>query len=44
MYKFSMALLLTPVISLVEARIEKYLGHATAAKMKLAAMGKSNEI
>lgn len=44
MYKFTMALLLTPVISFVEARIEKYLGHETAAKMKLAAMGKSNEI
>jgi len=44
MYKFTMALLLTPVISFVESRIEKYLGHETAAKMKLAAMGKSNEI
>jgi uncharacterized integral membrane protein (TIGR00697 family) len=44
MYKFSMALLLTPVISIVEKQIEKYLGHETAAKMKLAAMGKSNEL
>jgi len=44
MYKFSMALLLTPVLSLVENRIELYLGHETAAKMKLVAMGKSNEI
>jgi len=44
MYKFSMALLLTPVLSFVENRIELYLGHETAAKMKLAAMGKSNEI
>jgi hypothetical protein len=39
-----MALLLTPVLSLVENRIELYLGHETAAKMKLAAMGKSNEL
>jgi uncharacterized PurR-regulated membrane protein YhhQ (DUF165 family) len=44
MYKFSMALILTPVISLVENQIEKYLGHETAAKMKRAAMGKENEI
>ncbi len=44
MYKFSMALLLTPVLSFVENRIELYLGHETAAKMKLAAMGKSNEL
>jgi hypothetical protein len=39
-----MALLLTPVIGIVEKQIEKYLGYETAAKMKLAAMGKSNEI
>jgi uncharacterized integral membrane protein (TIGR00697 family) len=39
-YKFLMALLLTPVIYLVEGRIEKYLGPETAKKMKLAAMGK----
>lgn len=44
MYKFSMALLLTPVLSFVVNRIELYLGHETAAKMKLAAMGKSNEL
>lgn len=37
-YKFSMALLLTPVIYLVENRIEKYLGKETAHQMKLAAM------
>lgn len=44
MYKFSMALLLTPVLSFVENRIERYVGHETATKMKLAAMGKSNEL
>jgi uncharacterized integral membrane protein (TIGR00697 family) len=42
-YKFTMALLLTPVIYLVEGRIEKYLGHDVAKKMKLAAMGKESE-
>jgi uncharacterized integral membrane protein (TIGR00697 family) len=38
-YKASMALILTPLIYLVEGRIEKYLGHDTAEKMKRAAMG-----
>lgn len=42
-YKFSMALLLTPVIILAEKRIEKYLGHDVAAKMKRAAMGEEEE-
>lgn len=42
-YKFLMALLLTPVIYLVEGRIERYLGAETAKKMKLAAMGKESE-
>jgi hypothetical protein len=42
-YKFLMALLLTPVIYLVEGRIEKYLGHDVAKRMKLAAMGKESE-
>ncbi len=42
-YKFSMAVLLTPLIYLLEKWIEKYLGHETAAKMKLAAMGRSVE-
>jgi len=37
-YKFSMAILLTPVIYLVHARIEKYLGTELAAEMKRAAM------
>lgn len=39
-YKFSMALILTPVIYFAERRIEKYLGPETAKQMKLAAMGK----
>ncbi|HEY9364422.1 MAG TPA: queuosine precursor transporter [Chitinophagaceae bacterium] len=38
-YKFSMAIVLTPVIYLVEGRIEKYVGAETAYKMKQAAMG-----
>jgi uncharacterized integral membrane protein (TIGR00697 family) len=42
-YKFTMAIILTPVIYIAEKRIEKYLGHATAAKMKRAAMGEEEE-
>ncbi len=42
-YKFTVAILLTPVIYLVEKRIERYVGHETATRMKLAAMGKENE-
>lgn len=42
-YKFTMAILLTPVIYLVEHRMEKYFGPETAKKMKLAAMGKEVE-
>jgi uncharacterized integral membrane protein (TIGR00697 family) len=42
-YKFTMAILLTPLIYFIEARIENYLGKETATKMKLAAMGKSLE-
>jgi uncharacterized integral membrane protein (TIGR00697 family) len=38
-YKFIMALVLTPVIYLVEGWIEKYVGKETAHKMKLSAMG-----
>lgn len=37
-YKFIVALLLTPVIYLVHNRIEKYLGHEQAGAMKKAAM------
>lgn len=42
-YKFIVALLMTPVIYLVHGLIEKYLGHSTAAEMKKAAMGKTQE-
>lgn len=42
-YKFTMAILLTPLIYFVEKRIEKYLGHETAQKMKRSAMGLENE-
>jgi queuosine precursor transporter len=38
MYKFVVAILLTPVIYGVHAWIEKYLGHDKAAEMKKAAM------
>jgi len=38
-YKFTMAVILTPVIIIVEKQIEKYVGSATAKKMKRAAMG-----
>jgi uncharacterized integral membrane protein (TIGR00697 family) len=37
-YKFVMAVILTPVIYLVHNLIEKYLGNNTAREMKLAAM------
>ncbi len=42
-YKFTMAIILTPVIYFVESRIEKYVGHETARKMKLAAMGQDSD-
>lgn len=42
-YKFIMALLLTPVIYLLHHWIEKYLGKATASKMKRAAMGQKDD-
>jgi queuosine precursor transporter len=38
-----MAILLTPLIYLVEKRIEKYVGHEAAITMKQAAMGKESE-
>ncbi len=44
MYKFAMAIILTPAITFIESRIENYVGHETAKKMKLAAMGIENEI
>lgn len=37
-YKFVVAILLTPVIYLVHGRIERYLGHSKAAAMKASAM------
>ena len=43
LYKFTMAVILTPVIYLVENRIEKYLGPEVTRKMKRAAMGKNEE-
>ncbi len=39
MYKFTMAVLLTPLIHLLRNRIENYVGAETAKKMKLEAMG-----
>jgi queuosine precursor transporter len=42
-YKVLMAIILTPAIYFLEAGIEKYVGKETAMKMKLAAMGKSEE-
>lgn len=37
-YKFTMAIILTPVIYLIHGWIERYLGHDLAAEMKRAAM------
>lgn len=42
-YKFTVAILLTPVIYLVEERIEKYVGKETAIRMKRSAMGQGDE-
>lgn len=39
MYKFTMAIILTPLIYFIEKRIENYVGHDTAKKMKRQAMG-----
>ena len=38
-YKFTMAIILTPPIYYAEKKIEKYVGHETATKMKRVAMG-----
>jgi uncharacterized PurR-regulated membrane protein YhhQ (DUF165 family) len=38
-YKFTMAIILTPVIYFMEKQIDRYIGHDVARKMKLAAMG-----
>src|SRR3982751_3007390 len=42
-YKSFMAIVLTPVIYWSEKRIEKYLGHDLAMKMKRAAMGQKED-
>ena len=42
-YKFLMAIVLTPVIYFVHNVIEKYLGHDLAKKMKRSAMGEFDE-
>jgi queuosine precursor transporter len=42
-FKAISAILLTPIIYIVEGWIEKYVGHATAEKMKLSAMGVESE-
>ena len=43
-YKFSMAVLLTPLIYIIEKQMTKYLGETVAHKMKLSAMGKENDV
>ena len=43
MYKFTMAIILTPLIYFIEKRIEKYVGHDAARKMKKAAMGQDDD-
>ncbi|MFL5738998.1 MAG: queuosine precursor transporter [Flavisolibacter sp.] len=42
-YKATMAVVLTPLIYLVERWIEKYLGHELSARMKKSAMGNREE-
>lgn len=42
-YKFTMAIVLTPLVYLIEKQIEKYVGKETAKKMKKAAMGQEDE-
>jgi uncharacterized integral membrane protein (TIGR00697 family) len=41
-YKFVVAVILTPLIYLLENGIERYLGHDTAKKMKAGAMGQGD--
>lgn len=43
LYKFTLAIILTPVIYFIEKKIERYVGHETAEQMKLAAMGTTAE-
>ena len=42
-YKFTMAVILTPLIYLSERVIENYLGHEKAHQMKLSAMGQESD-
>ena len=42
MYKFTVAIILTPLIYFVEKRIENYVGHDVAHEMKQTAMGIEN--
>jgi uncharacterized integral membrane protein (TIGR00697 family) len=42
-YKATMAIVLTPVIYLVEKRIENYVGHDVAKRMKSTAMGEPED-
>jgi len=42
-YKFTVAIVLTPLIYLIEHRIERYVGHETAIKMKKGAMGEEQD-
>ena len=42
-YKFTMAIVLTPLIYFIENRIDKYLGAETTAQMKNAAMGNESD-
>ncbi|HYK47241.1 MAG TPA: queuosine precursor transporter [Parafilimonas sp.] len=42
-YKFGMAIILTPVIIIVERWIANYVGHKTATQMKRAAMGQIDD-
>jgi uncharacterized integral membrane protein (TIGR00697 family) len=43
-YKSIMAIVLTPVIYIAEKKIDKYLGHDIAHKMKKAAMGQDPDV
>jgi hypothetical protein len=41
MYKFTMAIVLTPLIHLIRNRIENFVGAEVAEKMKREAMGEA---
>ena len=43
LYKFIMAIVLTPVIYVAENRMDKYLGKDKARQMKREAMGQEGE-